>query len=252
MLAGATAFDALCCRAARPECWDDAFSFERCCVAGSPGPPGGLLALLDPEPATAPVFVEIGTGDRETLAEYFLGAPAWRGVSVEPVCDLLARVPRRANYTQVCAAVAAADGEVELWTVDPAAVQRGDLPDWTRLISTTELEPLDGLDDVLSQEERYSSTLLRASLQRITVPAVTYPTLVARHLPPQQQVHVLKVDAEGLDTRILRQVEPLPRALLFEHKHETFEECAELLRSLYDRGYDCTVSFDDALCQLRP
>ena len=69
--AGVTAFDALCCRAARPECWDDAFSFERCCVAGSPGPPGGLLALLDPEPATAPVFVEIGTGDRETLAEYF-------------------------------------------------------------------------------------------------------------------------------------------------------------------------------------
>ena len=88
-------------------CWDDEFTAERCCAWGQGlDAAGPLTARLDALRAWPnATFLEIGTGDEDTLAERFLET-SWTGTSVEPVSALLARVPSRPGLQKVAAAMA--------------------------------------------------------------------------------------------------------------------------------------------------
>ena len=193
-----------------------------------------LLAAL----ATAlprATFVEIGANDGEQhdhLRPYIL-ATEWSGLMVEPVPYVFERLRRNYGHLErvrlVNAAVAGEDGTVAFHHLAPP---EGDAePEWYDGIGSL------SRDVVLAHAARFPG--VRDRVVTSEVPALTYPSLLARN--GVERVDLLVIDTEGLDWQILRGVDLTrdpPWLILFEHYHLDPDDRAAAHAHLRAHGFE--------------
>jgi FkbM family methyltransferase len=182
-------------------------------------------------------FVEIGANDGEQhdhLRPYIL-AGGWRGVMVEPVPYVFARL--RSNYAGVKgvalenAAIAGRDGRMTFFHLrDAPPEERAGLPDWYDGVGSFSREA------ILSHAPQMPDIAER--IVELEVEALSFDTLVARHALPG--IDLLVVDTEGFDWEILRHVDfarHRPRMVVYEHFHLEPPDRAACRAHLEDAGY---------------
>ncbi|MFL5845929.1 MAG: FkbM family methyltransferase [Solirubrobacteraceae bacterium] len=221
-------------------------------VAEKPRPlvlPAILAAFAEAHPQA--VFVEIGANDGEQhdhLRPHIL-AGDWRGVMVEPVPYVFARL--RENYEGVAgvalenAAVAAHDGRLPFFHLrDAADAERATLPSWYDGVGSF------SRDAILSHAPQIPGVADR--IVELEVEAVTFATLLARHGIARPDLVV--IDTEGHDWEIVRSIdlaEHGPRLLIYEHFHLAPEHRAACRAHLQSAGYETLEEGFDTIA-LRP
>jgi FkbM family methyltransferase len=183
-------------------------------------------------------FVEIGAndGDHHDHLQPFILAHNWRGIMVEPVPYIFARL--RKNYGAVAgvtlenAAIADRDGELPFYYLaDPAESERDRLPDWYDGVGSFSREK------VLAHRKSIPDVADR--LIEHEVPTMTFETLCRRH--GVDRVDLLVIDTEGYDAEILRTIDfavHRPRLVIHEHFHLSPSERRASRARLERAGYE--------------
>jgi FkbM family methyltransferase len=184
------------------------------------------------------VFVEIGANDGEQhdhLRPYILRG-GWRGVMVEPVPYVFARLQR--NYegvdgvTLVNAAIADRDGRLPFFHLrDAAPEERATLPDWYDGVGSFNREAL------LSHAPQMPDIAER--VVEADVEALSFDTLCARH--GVDDLDLLVIDTEGYDAEIVRAIDfrrHRPRVVVYEHFHLLPADRAATRAHLEAAGYE--------------
>eukprot|EP00439_Symbiodinium_sp_Y106_P032598 s4558_g3.t3 len=167
-------------------------------------------------------YLEIGTADFDTLLSRHVWREDVQGISVEPLRIYFERLPSHggANKLLLNVAVSDYDGFDTLYFVQPELVgpHRG-----SESLCDQALVSKLGLDECLPGWVRGTSSLKRPPegvrqllgkramdvMGRVQVPCMTYETLLTVY--GIGSLDVLKIDAEGFDAKILRQVLELGR-----------------------------------------
>jgi FkbM family methyltransferase len=220
-------------------------------VAEKPRPlalPRLLDAFADAYPQA--VFAEIGANDGEQhdhLRPHILGR-AWRGVLVEPVPYVFARL--RANYagvagvTLVEAAVAGQDGRLPFYHLrDASPGERAGLPDWYDGVGSFDRET------ILSHAPQIPDVADR--IVEREVEALSFATLAARH--DLAELDLLVVDTEGHDWAILQTIDLAahrPRLIVYEHFHLPAADRAAARARLEAAGYETLEEGFDTMALL--
>jgi len=200
----------------------------------------GELARRSNMPLT---FVQIGSNDGVTNDPLHdtVRASRWSGLVVEPIPSLFDRLT--ANYLDlpdiqcVNVAIGDVDGNATIYTVDR---QHGD-PEWVDQIASFDREVL----------ERHSYALpdLENRIVTTEVDCVRLPTLIQRC--DVTVIDLFHVDAEGLDDRIVGQIEMdaawAPRYLIYEKKHLGVDRYRALGALLARSGYRLVDIWPDEL-----
>ena len=205
-----------------------------------------LRAFADAYPQA--FFVEIGAndGDQHDHLRPFLDGGGWRGIMVEPVPYVFARL--QANYAGhraiilENAAIADRDGELPFYHLREAGDRAAEgLPRW-----------YDGIGSFSREAVLNHAALLPDIAQRLTcvsVPCLTFSTLCARH--DVTRVDLLIVDTEGYDHEILHGIDwkaHRPALVVYEHYHLSAADRAQVDALLAARGYECKAEGFDTWC----
>ena len=193
-------------------------------------------------------FVEVGAndGDQHDHLRPFLDAGDWRGIMVEPVPYVFARL--QANYgdrpgiTLENAAIADRDGELPFYHLaqaeDPTAAG---LPRW-----------YDGIGSFSREAVVNHAGLLPGLEDRLVcvgVPCLTFSSLCAKH--GVDRVDLLIVDTEGYDDQILHSLDwdvHRPRMVVYEHYHLSPADRAGVRELLSAHGYGLLEEGFDTWC----
>lgn len=205
-----------------------------------------LRAFAQQHPAA--FFVEIGAndGDQHDHLRPFLDAGRWRGIMVEPVPYVFARLQAnyggRAGIILENAAIADRDGELPFYHLEQAENRAAaGLPRW-----------YDGIGS-FSREAVLTHAALVPGLQErmvcVPVPCLTFSSLCAKH--GVDRVDLLVVDTEGYDHEILRNLDwdtHRPRLVVYEHYHLSASDRAQVRELLEDHGYASLEEGFDTWC----
>jgi len=191
-------------------------------------------------------FVQVGANDAQAgdPISLYVVRDGWRGILVEPVPELFARLQQRyANRAGLVfenAAIAEQDGRRTFYRLNREASEVYELADQ---LGSLEREV------ILSHAEQIPD--IQKYLEEIEVACVSFGTLLDRHAV--DHIDLLHIDAEGYDATLLQSFpwdRFLPRVVLYEHKHLSEAEraaCENLLRS---HGYTLTRSRANTLAEL--
>ena len=185
-------------------------------------------------------FVQIGAMDgmRFDPIYPYVTRYGWHGLLVEPVPDMFALL--QMNYAgcdglifENCA-IAEKDGTATLHRIDPQ-IRRHGVDDW--VLGITSLYPDRGVmrPGILKERE---ATLLKEHLVKIEVPALTLPSLLAKHAV--EKIDLLQIDVEGADWMVLSQLDFAryrPKIIRLEYAHLSPQECETMIRQLQHAGY---------------
>lgn len=200
-------------------------------------------------------FLEIGTADFDTLAQQLSTADGITGISVEPVLSHLNRLPRAEGQHKVHAAISDADGMADLYVVrseymEPTCTAKTVqdlgipycLPWWFR--ATASLHSPSQLVEV------HLGNLSPDAQMTIPVRTLTYRTLLEAY--DVSSIEMLKIDTEGFDVQILRQVLSYgqasgmwPERIQFERNNLTVSPHASNVYGSLQRMYECLVPAGD-------
>jgi FkbM family methyltransferase len=172
----------------------------------------GTLDVRDPEF----FFIQVGAHDgrRGDPVHRFVTRYRWRGLLLEPQPDVFTALTR--NY----------EGEPQLILENAALAEH----DGTLRLYTADGRSLRATTNRAALEQHVGRS---ASIREVTVPAVTFQTLRARHAITR--VDLLVVDTEGFDYEVIRLALAAgirPRLVGYEHLHLTTphrDACAALL-----------------------
>ena len=180
-----------------------------------------------------PVVVQIGAYDGITgdPIHEFLQERSVRAILVEPqpipFAALTDRYAANAQIETVNAAIAAEDGDQPLYILKDS---RADDPWWAGQIASFQrnhlLRHAEGIPDLASRVES------------ITVKAMTPQRLMSQY--QLKNIHLLVVDAEGADWRLVKlflDLRVAPNILYFEWKHLPQTEILEMRRVLTELEY---------------
>jgi FkbM family methyltransferase len=205
-----------------------------------------LEAFAERYPAA--FFVEIGANDGEQHDHLrpIIASRPWRGIMVEPVPYVFARLHDNyggfANIVLENSAIADRDGELPFYHLrqaeDPAA---HGLPRWYDGIGSFSKEAVIGHAGLLPDLEN--------RLTCISVPSITFSSLCRKH--GVEHVDLLLVDTEGYDHEILRSIDwdsHRPRLVVYEHYHLSGMDRRQLRHDLVSLGYELKEEGFDTWC----
>lgn len=170
-------------------------------------------------------FAQIGSNDGQNgdpVRKIAMKHPQWRGLFVEPVPHLFARLKSnygangRFQFEQVAIAKTASIRPFYFVT-DNAKAQLTDLPVWFDQLGSFDRNHI----------LKHFGERVVPFIAAINVECVTLADLFRRH--PASDLQLLHIDTEGYDWEVLRQLDlqvHAPKVILFEHKH----------LSIYDRN----------------
>ena len=210
-----------------------------------------LRAFADAHPDA--FFIEIGANDgsaHDQLRPIIRTRP-WRGIMVEPVPYVFARL--QANYGDLDrvalanVAISDRDGRMPFWHLEEAGPDdSAQLPDWYDELGSFSRETILGHGDQIPDIER--------RLRCTEVPTMTFDTLCETH--GVADVDLVLVDTEGHDWEILRRIDLAryaPRLLVYEHYHLGAADRAAALEHLAAHGYETLEEhFDTFALDTRP
>ncbi len=226
------------------------------------GPPTPLLK--SPQAELSVTLDMVLSHYRQTHAHVcYLQVGAFDGVSGDPIYPLIEKYslkgfllePQRdafeklkVNYSRfadsfvfVNAAIAARDGSLPLYTIQPDA----EGPDWMRQIAS--------FDKATLMKHASNIPDLAAKINVENVRCVTFTTLFKEI--GTDNIDLLQIDAEGYDAEILRLYDVpsrKPAIIRFEHKHISQQVYERSLTSLIAEGYKIAQGENDTLGYLHP
>jgi FkbM family methyltransferase len=188
-------------------------------------------------------FVQVGAMDgvaNDPIHKY-VKDKKWRGLLLEPMPDMFARLQK--NYEDceglifVNMAVADFEGQIEMTRIDPVDAEKQNLPEWTQGIST--LMPDRGmLGGVTQNRDVDFETKLKPLSKKIDVSCARLTTLLDKH--KVSAVDFLIIDTEGADWMVARQL-PLgrfrPRVVYLEYLHLSAYEKIACANHFKNHGY---------------
>ena len=193
-------------------------------------------------------FVEIGANDGEKYDHLsaLIRSGDWRGIMVEPVPYIFARLKenygREPGVILENAAIADRDAQLPFYHVaELSEAERSTVPDWYDGIGSFLL------DNILSHKDKIPG--LENRIVQTDVPSVTFQTLCAKH--GVDKVDLVLIDTEGYDAEVIKSIDfnvHRPRLLIYEHFHLPAEERARLRRSLESLGYATMEEGFDTFC----
>ena len=208
-----------------------------------------LRAFADAHPDA--FFIEIGANDgsaHDHLRPFIRGG-RWRGIMVEPVPYVFARL--QANYGDLDrlalanVAISDADGRMPFWHLEEAD-DRAQLPDWYDELGSFSRDVILGHGDQIPDIEQ--------RLRRTEVPTMTFDTLCQTH--GVETVDLVLVDTEGHDWEIVRRIDLerySPRLIVYEHYHLADSDRAAARDHLAAHGYEILEEhFDTFALDTRP
>ncbi len=171
-------------------------------------------------------FIEIGSCDFDTL-NHFTENGLWRGIIVDPIKKYLDNIPRAKNVEYVNAAISDLRGVRKMWVFNDDLVNAD--RDYAGMST---MHPMDVNLDLMHE---------------VMVSTITYKDLLEMH--GIERVDYLKIDTEGHDMNILREVifdGPLrPNIIKVERLHCDVNEMSEFLLG---KGYHIEVNNIDIFC----
>jgi FkbM family methyltransferase len=193
-------------------------------------------------------FVEIGSNDgvQHDFLRPFIRERQWRGIMVEPVPYVFARL--HDNYGTLerveleNAAIADRDGNLPFFHLREAGPsERASLPGWYDGIGSFDRDVVAGhANHIPDIEDR---------IVRSEVPALTFESLCRRH--GVSQLDLVLVDTEGYDFEIVRSIDleaRHPRLLVYEHFHLSADDRERCARHVRDQGYETMEEGFDTWC----
>lgn len=177
-------------------------------------------------------FIEIGTSDFETLIE---NCENQTGLSIDAVDLYLERLPNKPNVIKLNYAISNFTGEVEVFYVHPDDIEKNNLS-WYLKGCNTIGEP----HSVTLRELKEKK--LENLLQIKKVPVLSWKDLIERH--NIEQVKLLKIDAEGHDIVIVRNIlegghNVYPETIVFEANELTSDkDRTEIINFAIEKGYE--------------
>lgn len=194
-------------------------------------------------------FIQIGSNDG------FLGDPLykfirhykWGGILVEPVSYLFKKLKK--NYSAIDKA-----GKLHFEQVAiSASVGR------KNFYYVKEFTPSKALPVYLNQQGSFNRAHLEkvkkefpaVEIGTLTLASATVTSLVEKYQP--QQVDLIHIDTEGHDYTIIQSIDferIRPRLILFENRHMSATQHAELQSLLRQRGYSILAEEHDTLAYL--
>lgn len=177
-------------------------------------------------------FIEIGTSDFETLIE---NCENQTGLSIDAVDLYLERLPNKPNVTKLNYAISNFTGEVEVFYVHPDDIEKNNLS-WYLKGCNTIGEP----HSVTLRELKEKN--LENLLQINKVPVLSWKDLIEKH--NIEQVKLLKIDAEGHDIVIVRNIlegghDVYPETIVFEANELTSDkDRTEIIKFAIEKGYE--------------
>jgi FkbM family methyltransferase len=221
---------------------------ERLRIKPRPSSSGGWLLKAFAAAYPEAVFVEIGAndGDHHDHLRPLIRKHHWRGVMVEPVPYVFARLRRNyADAERVAlenAAIADVDGYRPFYHLAPVAdYAREGLPQW-----------YDGIGSFFRETVTDHARLIPDIEQRVVetqVRCLTFDSLCAKH--GLCNVDLLVVDTEGYDHEIVRSIDLTryrPTLVVYEHYHLPYEEIARTRSLMHAAGYQTMADGFDTWC----
>lgn len=202
-----------------------------------------LSAFADAYPAA--FFVEIGANDGRDFDHLhpFVARGGWRGIMVEPVPHVFARLQANVGHLDGVAlenaAIAESAGRRPFFHLREATgTERARLPDYYDALGSF------SRDAVLAHRPQIPDVEERLVVTE--VPTLTFDGLLAKH--GARQADLVAIDTEGYDCEILRAIDldrHRPRLIVYEHFHLDDAEraaCRELVRragyATLEEGFD--------------
>jgi FkbM family methyltransferase len=192
--------------------------------------------------------VQIGSNDgltHDPIHDLILKNPSWKGLFVEPVPFLFAKL--RENYGNdprfefEDLAIAKEAGTLPFYYVSSeAAVKIPDLPVWHDQLGS--FSP--------SHIVNHLGEMIVPYITKVEIRTDTFAAVLARHAV--QRIDLLHIDAEGADWLILQQLDLTkfrPKVILIEKKHLDEKSQSELRAFL--RDYKIVDLDADYLCRLK-
>ena len=178
-------------------------------------------------------FIQIGAHcDLDDPVRTLAVRQHWSGILVEPVGYIFKKLRR--NYSHVpqfkCLNVAVSDerGRMPIYYVDEKAAAALGLPSWFDKTSSLNRKHV----------AKHFGPEIDAFISSRDIPCMTLPDLLKEN--DVGRIDLLHIDAEGLDYRILRQLDfsrYRPRAILYERIHLSLEDHAAAHALLAENGY---------------
>jgi FkbM family methyltransferase len=153
-------------------------------------------------------YVEIGTSDFDTLNDRYAESPTWEGLSIEPVPEYfknLKRYDKNVYRNLAVVGSCAAPDTLPIYSIASETIKKHNLPSWLRGCSA--------LSKNNPSLQKYKEHITEHEVKTISVEKLF--NNIKTH------VDLLKVDTEGCDYEIVKQV------LLLGHRptHIIFETC---------------------------
>jgi FkbM family methyltransferase len=194
--------------------------------------------------------VQIGSNDGLTgdpIHPLMKKNPAWRGLFVEPVPELFAKLKENygpsPRFIFENAAINAGISQ-PFYSVDPQAkIAHPKLPSWWNQLGSFDPEHILKAPEI--------GPLLKPYIRSTQVQGITLQALLAKHRV--QQIDILHIDAEGFDWKILSQLDLQnirPAIILYEHKCLSDSDRESSIRFL-EPFYEFTDFNGDFLSRLK-
>jgi FkbM family methyltransferase len=179
-------------------------------------------------------FLQIGAHDGTQLdpLDEQIERRQWRGIMVEPIPEVFARLQarHRTNPRLVLENLALADedGKREIFYLPQSSDP--DLPPWYDALATFRR-------DVLAKHATWIPDI-EQRIATLTVPCLTFDALCSRH--GVERVDLIQIDTEGYDFEIIKQIDLAryrPTAVICEHIHMDPDTLGACLAHMSAAGY---------------
>lgn len=177
-------------------------------------------------------FIEIGTSDFETIIQ---NTDNETGLSIDAVSLYLEKLPNKKNVQKINCAISNYSGEVDVFYVHPDDIEKNGLSWFLKGCNTI------GKPHSVTLRELKEKNLEHL-LQKDKVPVLTWKDLIIKY--GITQVKLLKIDAEGHDIVIVKNIldescDVLPQTIIFEANELTSDEDREeIINYAVENGYE--------------
>lgn len=193
-------------------------------------------------------FLEIGTSDYETCAQGCVDDAV--GISVEPLKFYLDKLPNKKNVIKVNSAISKNNesGSIDLYYIPSEDVEINGLEYWFK-----------GCNNIGGYHPLHISHKVTHLVKKETVNLIPISELLTKY--KVKKIKFLKVDTEGLDCYILRNLltylkdkpfDYYPDSILFESNQWTEKQFVQSTIQLFkDLNYNVVYSNEDTLLKKR-
>ena len=189
-------------------------------------------------------FVQVGSNDGvrgDPLHDLILANPRWRGIFIEPMDELFARLLKTYEHQDRFSfehlAISDAPGDCPFYYVSAETIRAARLPDWYDQIGSL------SRDHVLKHLSFAHVDDPIALVSERQVRGDTLMSVLDRHRV--ERIDVLHIDVEGYDHAVLKQLDFAryrPKLILYEHRHLDEADRTATSSLLWRHGYrliDC-------------